>query len=85
MSLNIKNPDTYLLARELSQLTGESLTAAVTHALEERLQKVKGPNRSAELAKDLLAIGADCAQRLREPFKSVDHGDLLYDELGLPR
>jgi antitoxin VapB len=33
----------------------------------------------------LMAIGKDCAPRLKEPFRSVDHGDLLYDEHGLPR
>jgi antitoxin VapB len=32
-----------------------------------------------------VAIGQDCAKRLKEPFRSTDHGDLLYDERGLPR
>ncbi len=36
------------------------------------------------LAQRLLAIGRDCAQYLQEPFRSADHGDLLYDERGLP-
>ncbi|WP_211224072.1 hypothetical protein, partial [Pseudonocardia asaccharolytica] len=33
----------------------------------------------------LLAIGRDSARRLAEPARSVDHGELLYDERGLPR
>jgi antitoxin VapB len=37
------------------------------------------------LADRLMAIGKDCAARLKEPFRTVDHGDLLYDERGLPR
>jgi antitoxin VapB len=37
------------------------------------------------LADRLLAIGKDCAARLKEPFRSADPGDLLYDERGLPR
>lgn len=37
------------------------------------------------VADRLLAIGKDCAPRLKEPFRSADHGDLLYDERGLPR
>ena len=41
MRLNIKNPKTDRLVRELAQLTGESLTAAVTVALAERLERVK--------------------------------------------
>ncbi len=40
--------------------------------------------KMAGLAERLLAIGKDCAERLKEPFRSADHGDLLYDERGLP-
>ena len=37
MSLNIKNEETHCLARELAELTGETLTVAVTVAVRERL------------------------------------------------
>jgi antitoxin VapB len=84
MGLNIKNDETHRLAEELSQLTGESLTAAVTVAVRERLERVRR-EQGKSLADRLLAIGKDCALRLKEPFRSVDHGDLLYDEHGLPR
>jgi hypothetical protein len=30
-------------------------------------------------------IGKDCVAHLKEPFRSPDHGDLLYDEKGMPR
>lgn len=33
----------------------------------------------------LLDIGRDLAARLVEPHRSADHGDLLYDEQGLPK
>jgi antitoxin VapB len=72
------------LARELARLTGESMTAAVTEAVRERLDRVHR-ERAAGLADRLLVIGKDCAARLKEPFRSADHGDLLYDERGLPR
>ena len=39
MSLNIKNDETCRLARELAQLTGESMTGAITIALRERLER----------------------------------------------
>lgn len=84
MSLNIKNVETYRLAQELAALTGESLTSVVTEALRERLDRVRD-ERGISLAERLLAIGNDCAPRLKEPFRSADHGDLLYDEHGLPR
>lgn len=84
MSLNIKNPETERLARELSELTGESLTTAVTVALRERLERVKR-DRGEALVEEILAIGREAAARMKEPYRSVDHGELLYDEQGLPR
>jgi antitoxin VapB len=84
MSLNIKSEETDRLARELARLTGESMPAAVTEAVRERLDRLRR-NEAVGLADRLLAIGKDCAGRLKEPFRSADHGDLLYDERGLPR
>jgi antitoxin VapB len=84
MALNIKNEETQKLARKLAKLTGESMTAAVTEALRERLDRVRGEH-GVGLADRLLKIGKECAAHLREPFRSVDHGELLYDEKGLPR
>jgi antitoxin VapB len=84
MSLNIKSEEAHRLARELAALTGESQATAVTIALRERLDRLEGPS-PAERVAQLLDLGRDCAWRLREPYRSVDHGDLLYDEKGLPR
>jgi antitoxin VapB len=84
MALNIKNPNTYKLVEELAGLTGENMTEAVTEAVRERLDRLRR-QRGAGLADRLLQIGKDCAPRLKEPFRSIDHGDLLYDEKGLPR
>lgn len=84
MSLNIKNEEAHRLARELAALTGESMSAAVAEALRERLERLRRA-KEGDLATRLLAIGKDCAARLKEPFRSIDHGDLLYDERGLPR
>lgn len=84
MAMNIKNDEAQKLAHKLSKLTGESLTAAVTAAVRERLERVQSA-QGAGLAEQLLRIGKDCAAHLKEPFKSADHGDILYDERGLPR
>jgi antitoxin VapB len=84
MSLNIKNEEAHRLAEELARLTGESMTAAVTRAVRERLERLRG-SREKSLADRLLAIGKDCAPRLKEPYRSAAHGDLLYDERGLPK
>jgi antitoxin VapB len=84
MGLNIKNPETHRLVEELAKLTGESMTTAVTVAVRERLGRVRR-EQGMSLADRLLAIGKDCAAHIKEPFRSRDHGDLLYDEHGLPR
>ena len=84
MSLNLKNQETHRLAQELAEKTGESLTTAVTVALRERLERLR-QNEKGALSDRLLRIGKDCAAHLREPFLSIDHGDLLYDERGLPK
>jgi antitoxin VapB len=84
LSLNIKNEEAHRLAQELAALTGESMATAVTEAVRERLERVRR-ERSGDLAARLLAIGKDCAARLKEPWRSADVNDLLYDEWGLPR
>jgi antitoxin VapB len=84
MGMNIKNDEAQRLAHELAELTGESLTASVTKALRERLERVQSAQGTG-LADRLLRIGKDCAAHLKEPFRSADHGDILYDERGLPR
>jgi antitoxin VapB len=84
MSLNIKNEEAHRLARELATLTGESMTVAVTEALRERIERVRRSHKHG-LSERLLAIGRDSAPRFKEPYRSADHGDLLYDERGLPR
>lgn len=84
MSLNIKNEETHRLVEKLARLTGESMTLAITRAVRERLERLQR-NSGDGLARRLVAIGKDCAPRLKEPFRSVDHGTLLYDERGLPK
>jgi antitoxin VapB len=84
MAMNIKNDEAQKLAHELAEITGETLTAAVTQALRERLERLRKA-RGAGLASRLLRIGKECASQLQEPYRSIDHGELLYDDQGLPR
>jgi antitoxin VapB len=83
-SLNLKSDEAYRLAKELSERTGKSMTAAVIEALRERLERLERESRTDRVER-ILAIGRDCAKYWKEPYRSVDHGDLLYDERGLPR
>ena len=82
MSMNIKNKETYRLTKQLSKLTGESLTTAVTEAVRERLDRVRREH-GVDLADRLLLIGRDCAAHLKEPFRTIDHEGMLYDGRGL--
>jgi antitoxin VapB len=84
VSLNIKNKEAHKLASQLARLTGENMTKAVTEAIRERLDKLRS-QRGSGLADRLVRIGKDCARHLKEPFRSADHADLLYDEKGLPK
>jgi len=82
--MNIKNKETYRLAKQLSKMTGENLTAAVTEAVRERLDRLQR-EQDVDLAERLLTIGRDCAAHLKTPYRTLDHGELLYDERGLPK
>jgi antitoxin VapB len=84
VALSIKSEEASKLAREVAELTGETLTTAVTVALEERVKRLRR-ERDAGLKERLMAIAKDAGARWREPYKSIDHGELLYDERGLPR
>ena len=84
MSLNIKSEQTHRMAKELARLTGESMTVAVGQAVRERLERVRKDSREG-LARRLMQIAKECGPLWKEPFRSIDHGDLLYDEKGLPK
>ena len=81
MTLNIKNAETYRLARELAAATGESMTEAVTVAVRERLERV---TRAFDVD-EVLEFVEHITQQLPSDFFDVEHGELLYDENGLPK
>ena len=81
--LNIKSEDAYRLATELSALTGESLTTAVTAALRERLEReLRGRDRLVRRER-VSALASELRAALRGPVRSTHAW--LYDEHGLPR
>ncbi len=81
MGLNIKNPQAHQLAQRLAELTGESMSTAVTEALRERLERLEQKG----IADRLMEIGRDFASRMSDKTKKLDIDTLLYDENGLPR
>ena len=85
MSLNIKNEETCRLASELANLTGETVTGAITIALKERLERKKREGSAEDRLREMRAIATRCATLLRDGPSAVEHGDFLYDERGLPK
>ena len=85
MGLNIKNDETCRLAGELARLTGETKTGAITVALRERLDRERRRRDVDTRAHELRAIAERCAQLMGPGPSAVEHGDMLYDERGLPK
>ena len=83
MALNIKDPQTEKAIRDLAAATGEGLTAAVKHAVQEKLRRVRSRRTGRSLSDELLAIGARCAALPDLDTRSPDE-ILGYDEDGLP-
>ena len=79
--LNIKSEDGYRLATELSALTGESLTTAVTEALRERLEREQRARDRAQKLARLSALAAEIRSSLRPGAAGEE---LLYDPSGRP-
>ena len=87
MAMSIKSPEAERLARRLAAATGESMTGAITNALRERLERIEASSGEARRARAerLADIAADAAPRWTDALRAADHGELLYDEKGLPR
>jgi len=77
MDLNIMNREAHALAVRVAVATGESPTEAVTVALRERLARIE---QTDALEQELLALGQDCTERLKEPWRSAHPADILYGE-----
>lgn len=85
-SLNIKSPEAYRLARELAEATGETITAAVTNALKERLDREENARKQERRREWLDRITKETAAIMNDGRSSKELVDELYDtETGLPR
>ncbi len=87
MGLNIKNPETYRLVKELAEATGQTMTGAVTEAVRQQLEQLR--SEGDDEVETRLARVLELAGEIRRgapPGYFDQHFDaLLYDETGLPR
>ena len=82
MALNIKDPETDRLARELSVVTGEPITVAVRDAIRERLAALKrrGAIPNGQNLSEIITRG-----RARRTLDDRPEAELLgYGDDGLP-
>jgi antitoxin VapB len=84
LALNIKNPETERMARELARRRGTGVTEAVTAALQAELQREQNRVREPGLAERLLKIGEEYS-KLPTYDDRTDDEILGWDENGLPR
>jgi hypothetical protein len=94
--LNIKDPQIAHLARELTELTGETQMEAILKALRDRLERVKG-EREVHTARDVEQKHLDFEkawaeiQKIQEEIRNLGlvenmlTDNDLYDENGLPK
>ncbi|MFQ6539294.1 type II toxin-antitoxin system VapB family antitoxin [Aphanothece stagnina] len=82
MALNIKDEAVHALAKEIAQLTGESLTEVVRQALIVRKQALS-KSQLHEQAREYAAEFARLARESGVDFRQVERD--LYDEWGLPK
>jgi antitoxin VapB len=83
VGISIKNERTERLARRLAEETGESMTRAITAALEERLERIERRRTPAEklaLARTILRRVDSLPVLDDRPAEEI----LGYDEYGLP-
>ena len=82
MSMNIKSEEAHRLAKQLSRMTGESLTTTVEKALREKYYR-ESKDRDIELRRKQVRAIVERSGPTPKGLTS-DHSD-LYDEIGLPK
>jgi len=86
MALNIKNPETYRLAKELANETGLSMTAAVTEAVRERLKALRAEHGAGQIdVERAMALLQVIRDRMPPGYLDQDFDEILYDEMGAPK
>jgi hypothetical protein len=85
-SLNIKNEETVRLIRELADALGISMTAAITEAVQARLDEVrKDEPEPAFDVDEVLSMFPEMGEMMGKEYLSQDFDALFYDEKGLYR
>jgi antitoxin VapB len=85
MALTFEDKKTDRLAREVADLTGETLTEAIRKALAERLERERlRRGKTVRLADRLMRLGRECAALPDYDTRSLDE-IVDYDQTGMWR
>ena len=84
MALNIKNQETCDLARELAELTDDTMTGAITNVLRERVEQIKRERNRDKLLRDVRAIRDSVAEKLNAGPSAEEIIEGMYGEFGEP-
>ena len=79
MPLSIRNSDAEKLAREVSKISGENLTKTIIHALEEKLERLRGSCKAVNIAEEIMSISKRCSSLPDIDKRSADE-ILGYDK-----
>jgi len=83
MPISIKNDETERIARQLAELTGETLTEAIRGAVAERYERVRRVRAGRSLRDELNEIALRASRR--PAISTLTDDEILgYDELGIP-
>ncbi len=82
MALSIRNSKAERLAREVAAISGENLTQAIIHALEERLERLSGRRTTANTTQEIMAISQRCCS-LPDLDRSSPDEILGYNQSGI--
>jgi antitoxin VapB len=84
MALSIRNAKAEKLARELAAESGETITRAITQALEERLERLRGRSTTTDIVEHILRISKRCSEIPDQDNRSAEE-ILGYDSVGVPK
>jgi antitoxin VapB len=85
MGIIIKNGQAEAKIRRLAKRTGESLTAAVEHAVDERLQRLGPAKRKGRVNRKRLAEHLAYFRSLPDINENLTDEEIIgYDENGVP-
>lgn len=83
MALSIRNEKAEKLAREVAAISGENLTQAIVHSLEERLERLRGRRTTVDLFEEIMNISERCRSLPDKDMRSPEE-ILGYNSSGVP-